>query len=312
MGSFFEVLLPAVLPGAAGLAESVLDLIDRLEDQLTVYRDSSEIARINTTAAQSPVVVEPRLYALLEEATALSRETTGAFDLAAGALIRAWGFLKGPKRIPDPVTLAAARESSGSHHLRLDPACRTIAFDKPGVELNLGAIGKGYALDRAAELIREFWLPTGALLHAAQSSIVAVGSPPGSFGGRWEIAVRNPFDPERPLGTLRLRNRALATSGAAFQYIEANGRRYGHIIDPRSGEPPSDGPASVTVLAPTGAEADALSTAFYLLGPDFAREYIRSHPDTAALFVLDGPTLLSLGLEPIDFLHNDSVAALAT
>jgi thiamine biosynthesis lipoprotein len=109
-----------------------------------------------------------------------------------------------------------------------------------------------------------------------------------------------------------LRNRALATSGAAFQYIEANGRRYGHIIDPRSGEPPSDGPASVTVLAPTGAEADALSTAFYLLGPDFAREYIRSHPDTAALFVLDGPTLLSLGLEPIDFLHNDSVAALAT
>jgi thiamine biosynthesis lipoprotein len=312
MGSFFEVRLSAALPGAAGLAESVLDQIDRLEDQLTVYRDSSEIARINAAAAQSPVVVEPRLYALLEQATELSRETAGAFDLAAGALIRAWGFMKGPKRIPDPETLAAALESSGSHHLKLDPACRTIAFDKPGVELNLGAIGKGYALDRAAELIREFWLPTGALLHAAQSSIVAVGSPPGSFGGRWEIAVRNPFDPERPLGTLRLRNRALATSGAAFQYLEANGRRYGHIIDPRSGEPPSDGSASVTVLAPTGAEADALSTAFYLLGPEFAREYIRSHTNTAVLFVHDGPTILSLGLEPIDFQHDASVAALAT
>ena len=106
-------------------------------------------------------------------------------------------------------------------------------------------------------------------MHGGQSSLYALGSPPGQLGGRWEIALRNPFEPETPLGTLRLRNRGLGTSGAAFQQFVVDGRVYGHLIDPRSGEP-ALGPASVTVLAPTAALADALSTAFYLLGPEAA------------------------------------------
>ena len=137
------------------------------------------------------------------------------------------------------------------------------------------------------DLIRGHWLPTSALVHGGQSSLFALGSPPGRFGDRWEVAVRNPFRPETPLGVLRLRNRGLGTSGRAFQQFVADGRVYGHIIDPRTGEP-SQGPASVTVLAPTAADADALSTAFFLLGADAARDYAAANPDVGIVIVEAG------------------------
>ncbi len=147
-------------------------------------------------------------------------------------------------------------------------------------------------------------------MHGGQSSVYALGSPPDKFGGRWEIDVPHPAEPSRSLGVLRLRNRGLGTSGAALQQFEANGRRYGHILDPRTGEPPADGPVSVTVLAPTAAEADALSTAFYLLGPAGAAPYAATHPEVAALFVLDGPELITLNLTDADFVPAlDTVAS---
>jgi thiamine biosynthesis lipoprotein len=304
MGSYFEIRLPARTPAGVDLATRALDLIDALEVQLTVYRDTSEVSRLNATAHLGPVAVEPGLFALLERAVALGHATGGAYDVTMGALSVAWGFFKGPKRVPDPETLAEARARSGQHHLRLDPERRTIAFDRPGVIINLGSIGKGYALDRAAALIRDYWWPTPALLHGGQSSLYALGSPPDRLGGRWEIAVPHPTDPARMLGVLQLRNRGLGTSGAAIQQFEVNGRRYGHILDPRTGEPADGGPISVTVLAPTAAEADALSTAFYLLGPEGAASYLAARPEVGALFVLDGPRVVSLNLTGSDFVAD--------
>jgi thiamine biosynthesis lipoprotein len=288
MGSSFEVRLPAGTPGAVDLACRALDLIDALEAQLTVYRDDSEVSRLNTTAHLGPVEVEPGLFRLLQDAITLSRETGGAYDVTAGALSEAWGFVKGPKRVPDPESLAQARARTGWRHLRLDPERRTVAFDREGIRINLGSIGKGYAIDRVVELIRAYWWPTSGLVHGGRSSLYAIGSPPGRFGGRWEVSLYNPFQPDSPLGAFLLRNRALGTSGAAFQQFVADGRAYGHIIDPRTGEPAS-GPASVTVLALSAAIADALSTAFYLLGPDAAAEYIAAHPEIGAVFVERGP-----------------------
>jgi len=287
MGSFFEVQLPAALPGALALAESALDLIDRLELQLTIYRDDSEMSRLNATAHQRPVPVEPRLFELLQSAQALHDETGGAYDVASGALSVAWGFVRGPRRVPDPDQLHEARSRSGSKLVQLDPAHRTVQFDRPGVILNLGSIGKGYAVDRAIELIRTNPWPTCGLVQAGQSSVYALGTPPGQIAGGWEVSLRNPFDAERPLGTIRLQNRGLGTTGAAFQAFEAQGRTYGHVIDPRTGEPPAGTPVSVTVLAPTAAEADALSTAFYLLGPLASAQYIAHHNRVSAVFVMD-------------------------
>ena len=306
MGSYFEVRLPARVPGAVDLATRALDLIDELESQLTVYRDDSEVSRLNATAHLGPVAVEPGLFALLERAVALTTATGGAYDVAAGALSVAWGFFRGPRRVPDPATLADARARTGAHHLALDPAGRTVAFDRPGIVINLGSIGKGYAIDRAVDLIGGYWWPTPALVHGGRSSLYALGGPPGDLGGRWSVALHNPFDPAAPLGTIRLRDRGLGTSGATFQHFEAGGRRYGHILDPRTGAPAADGPAGVTVLAPTAAEADALSTAFYLLGPAAAADYVADHPGVAALFVTgppdaEAPRVLTLGLDAEDF-----------
>jgi FAD:protein FMN transferase len=305
MGSYFEVRLPAGTPGAVDLACRALDLIDALEAQLTVYRDDSEVSRLNATAHCGPVEVERGLFGLLETAVSLSRETEGAYDVTAGALSEAWGFVRGPKRVPDEPTLADARDRTGWHHVRLDPERRSVAFDREGLRINLGSIGKGYAIDRAVDLIRGHWWPTSALVHGGQSSLYALGSAPGLLGGRWEIALRNPFEPEAPLGTLRLRNRGLGTSGAAFQQFVVDGRVYGHLIDPRTGEP-ALGPASVTVLAPTAALADALSTAFYLLGREAAGAYVDAHPEVGAVIVEEAPEQTAprvtvLGLTESDF-----------
>jgi len=305
MGSFFEIRLGVRTSGAVELATRALDLIDELEAQLTVYRDDSEVSRLNRSAHEGPIPVEPNLFALLARAVELSRATGGAYDVTSGALSEAWGFVRGPKRVPEPEVLADARARTGWQHLRLDPAGRTVAFDRPGVTINLGSIGKGYAIDRAVEVIRGYWLPTSAVVHGGQSSLFALGSPPGRFGDRWEVALRNPWNPDSPLGTLRLRNRGLGTSGGAFQSFEANGRTYGHILDPRTGEP-ADGPASVTVLASTSADADALSTAFYLLGPEAARDHVAAHPEIGVVIVREGlsdprPEMLTFGLGPEDF-----------
>lgn len=306
MGTAFEVRIPASVPGAADLACRALDRIEALEGQMTVYRDDSEVARINATAHEAPVPVEEGLFRLLQRADEIGAETGGAYDVASGALSLAWGFTRGPRRVPSSEELAEARDRTGRHHVSLDPEARTVGFDRLGIVLNLGSIGKGYALDEAAKILAAYPWPLGGLIHGGQSSVYALGSPPWSFGGRWGVSLRNPFDPARPLGQIFLRNRGLGTSGTAFQSFESGGRLYGHILDPRTGEPPADGPASVSVLAPTAAEADALSTAFYLMGPAAASDYVARHPDISALFVLpaDGrrpPRLVPLNVTPEDF-----------
>jgi thiamine biosynthesis lipoprotein len=316
MGSYFEVRIGAGTPGAVGVTERALDLIDQLEQQMTVYRDDSEVSRINATAHLGPVAVEPGLFSLLEQAVAIGQATQGAYDVTAGALSQAWGFVRGPRRVPDADALADARARTGCHHLRLDPERRTVAFDRPGIVINLGSIGKGYAIDCAVDVLRDHWWPTPGLVHGGRSSVYALGSPPGRFGGRWEIALRNPFDPEVPLGVVHLRNRAMGTSGTSFQRFEAGGRVYGHILDPRTGVP-AEGPASVTVLAPTAALADALSTAFYLLGTEAAAAYVAAHPEIGAIIVPDAPAdagadvaaprIVTLGLTDDDFTAGPSL-----
>ena len=306
MGSYFEVRIPAATPGGFDLVNRSLDVVDDLEARLTVYRDDSEVARLNATAHLGPVAVSAELFGLLETAVAIGRATGGAYDVASGALSLAWGFTRGPRRVPTPEELADALDRTGQRHLALDPERRTVAFDRTGVVINLGSIGKGFAVDRAADAIRSHWWPTSALIHGGRSSIYALGSPPGRFAGRWPVALHDPTDPERSLGTIRIRERGMATSGATYQRFEQGDRTYGHLIDPRTGEPPEFGPASVTVLAPTAAEADALSTAFSLAGFDEANRFAADRPDIGAIFVeLDPdsgmPATWTINLSDSDF-----------
>ena len=162
-----------------------------------------------------------------------------------------------------------------------------LRFLQAGIEINLGSIGKGYALDRAGELLAECGVDD-YLLHGGNSSVLARGAHAelGADGG-WSVGVRDPLHPARRLGQLRVRDRALATSGSGTQFFVHHGKRYGHMLDPRTGQP-AEGVLSATVLAPTAAEADALSTAFYVMGPEQTAAYCDQHPEIAALMFCPG------------------------
>jgi thiamine biosynthesis lipoprotein len=266
----------------AAILES-LDLIDQLEVQLTIYRDTSEILEINRRAFEEPVPVEPQLFALLELCVWLHAETRGAFELTSGPLSRVWGFLRREGRLPPDDEVAAALALVGGEKISLDLSNHTIRFREPGVEINLNAVGKGYALDRVVQLLADRGVDN-FLIHGGKSSVAARGCDRNEGAGSWRIAVPHPHDAERTVGDLLLRDEALGTSGAGTQFFELDGRRYGHLIDPRTGRP-ADGVYTATVIASTGAEADALSTAFYIMGPGGAAEYCATHPTIGAVLV---------------------------
>jgi thiamine biosynthesis lipoprotein len=304
MATEFEVALPLGTHDATAAAESALDLIDALETQLTVYQDESEICRLNQRACLEAVPVEADLFGLLQLARQLTAETEGAFDLTAGAIIKAWGFHRGPRRVPEPGELAEARSRVGMRHVRLDDERRTARFYRSGLEINLGSIGKGYALDRAAALLRNEWGISCGLLHGGHSSVYAMGTEPGNARG-WAVGLSHPWQPERRMAVLHLRDRALGTSASTYRNLEYNGRKLGHILDPRSGWP-AEGIASASAIAPTAAEADALATAFFILGVEKSRAYCESRSDIGAVLLPDGaerPIVLGLGpdeIEPVD------------
>jgi thiamine biosynthesis lipoprotein len=158
-----------------------------------------------------------------------------------------------------------------------------VAFGKPGISVNLNSIGKGYALDRMAELLG-LQSVDDYLLHGGKSSVLARGNQPGRGEAGWTVGLRHPLRPAERLAEFSLRDQALSTSGSGTQFFIRRGRRYGHILDPRTGRP-AEGLYSATVLAPTAAEADALSTAFYVMGPDRVDPYCAEHPEISALLV---------------------------
>jgi len=286
MACRFEAYLNAgQYPHATQTVLDALDLVDQLEAQMTVYRDSSELANINRLAAQEPVRVERRLFELFTLAAELHRQTCGAFDITSGPLTKVWGFFRRQGALPGDADLTAALAKVGCDKLKLDADADTMHFLAPGMELNLGAIGKGFALDRVAELM----LAAGVndfLWHGGQSSVLARGSRAGGEEG-WLVSLGHPLRPERKLAEIRLRDRALGTSGSGTQFFRHRGKRYGHIIDPRTGQP-AEGVFSATVLAPTAAEADALATACYVLGAEQALALCGGRSDLGLLMLVPG------------------------
>lgn len=268
---------------AASAALEGLDLIERLEDQLSIYRDHTEVAAINRMATDRAVEVEPRLFALLELCDWIHASTHGAFDITSGPLSRIWGFHKREGRLPAPEEIDAALLSVGFNHLQLEPANHSILFRRVGVEINFNSVGKGYALDRVAELMAERGIDD-YLAHGGRSSVLTRGRDRGGDTAGWSVSVPHPHQRERAVGDIVLRNQALGTSGSATQFFEIDGRRFGHLIDPRTGWPAS-GVYTATAVAATAAEADALATAFYILGPGGTSEYCASHPETGAVLV---------------------------
>ncbi|MGB4709713.1 MAG: FAD:protein FMN transferase [Fuerstiella sp.] len=246
----------------------VLELIHEIESWLSVYKSGSEISRVNRDAASEPVHVTRRLFDLLQVSRNLFEQTGGAFDVAAGAQVQLWKRCRSEQRIPTPQETADVLECSGSQYLRLDDKVCSVGFEADGLQLDPGAIGKGYALDSAVEWLQKTEAaPDSFLLHGGHSSLLARGQHSGQSG--WPVGIGNPLFTKKRLGTVLLRDQAMSTSGSNIQFFRHEGRRYGHILDPRNGQP-VDGMLSVTVFADSAAVADALSTAFFVLGVENA------------------------------------------
>lgn len=275
-------------PQSGAAAMEAFQLIDDLEDQLTVYRDHSELSRLNQRAFDEPVPVEKRLFEVLQQATSIHASTGGAFDVTSSPLTRLWGFDKRSGSLPEPGEIESTLEHVGVQHIQLDAIAQSVRFLKQGVSINLGGIGKGHALDRVGELfethsIRDF------VIHGGQSSVLAGGSSktlPGNDATGWSVGVTHPTIPGIRLGEVTLNNQALGTSGTARQGFYHQGKRYGHIIDPRTGWPTSHF-LSTTVIAPSAAEADALATAFYVMRLEEIESFLINRNDVGAILVAE-------------------------
>jgi FAD:protein FMN transferase len=284
MACRFEITLASGDAGWVTAARDALNEIDRFEDELSVFRETSAISGINRLAASGPVAIDEPLWTLLLSCERLHRETEGAFDITSTPLSRCWGFLQRQGRLPPIEEIEAVRALVGFDLVDLDEHSRTIRLRRPGVELNLGAIGKGFALDCVAQTMRRCGV-ADALLSAGQSSLLAVGGPDGG----WLVEIVSPRveNASQPLTHVRLRDAALGTSGAGEQFVIVDGTRYGHVIDPRTGWPAS-GVVSVSVVASSAARADALSTAFLVGGVDLAKGYCSRHSNVMAIVTMEG------------------------
>ena len=261
-------------------ADAAFDELHRLDRLLSNYKPDSEWSEVNRTAGVRPVRVSAELFQLLSNCLTYSRQSDGAFDITVGPLMKVWGFYKGEGALPRPADVTDALTRVGHRHVRLDAAARTIRFDRVGVELDPGGIGKGYAVDRMVDVLRQSGIHTA--LVSAGSSIYGLGAPPDESAG-WRITIRAPDDENTSAAEVFLRDMSLSTSGSYEKFFWADGRSYGHIIDPRSGYP-ARGTASVSVMAPRTIDSEAWAKPFFINGPTWTAAH---RPANVRVFTCD-------------------------
>jgi len=280
--------LPSIL-------DQAFDEVDRIDRLMSHYKADSPLSRINRDAAASPVAVEPELYDFIAEAIRYSRDSDGAFDITVGPLMKVWGFFRGEGRFPSDRDVEAVRPLIGWQHVIMDPGQRTIRFDRPGMELDLGGIAKGYAVDRVVKILRAAHV-SAALISAGGSTIYGLGAPPNRTA--WTVSIQDPVDSAKVARDVALRDRALSVAGSSEKSFEVDGVRYSHIMDPRTGRP-VQGVLTVAVIARTGTEGDALDDALFVLGPVRSRKYLKRLDDVEMfLFLPDGQKGWTLIHEP--------------
>jgi thiamine biosynthesis lipoprotein len=285
MGTEFKVTIWAAAgrePAAASVITEVLDEVAKLEDRISSWQSDSDTTRINTAAGQPPIQVSPELYELLTISMRWARRTNGAFDVTGGPLYELWGEARSQNALPSQETIASVLSQVGYRKVELRNG--TVRLFASGMKLGFGSVGKGFAADKAAAKLRAANF-TDFIIDAGGDLVVS-----GSRGpSPWSVGIRHPRT-EELLATTELTDRAIATSGDYEQFLFADGRRFSHIIDPRSGWP-TETVASVVVVAAKGADADALATGLFVLGPDQGIALAEQISSVEALFVMDDGSL---------------------
>jgi thiamine biosynthesis lipoprotein len=267
--------------------------VDRL---MSNYRDDSELTLVNHHAAFRAVPVSDPLLSVLRAAQDVSVRSQGAFDITVGPLVRLWGFRERQPHVPTSAELNLVRPLIGHDNLVIDSVARTVRFRRKGVELDLGGIAKGFAVELAAGVLRRHGL--GGFVDAGGNQYM-LGRPPGKKA--WNVGIKNPDSPEQLLGVLEVDEGSVSTSAQYANALRVGPRQYGHILDPRTLQP-SEGALSVTVVSPDGTLADALSKVGFVLGPTRGLAVVDSFPGMAAVIAFRKPdgtigVALSSGLQ---------------
>ena len=271
MGAMYSIVLYGIdRSKMEAAADAAFDEVGRLDAMLSNYRAESEWSKVNRLAAEAPVKISPELFELLSACVAYSRESEGAFDISVGPLMKVWGFYKGSGRLPSQAEAAAALPKVGYRHIHLDAAALTVWFDRSGVELDPGGIGKGYAVDRMVDVLRREGVQM-ALVSASDSSIYGMGAPPTEPKG-WRVGIKDPRNARRTVAEAFLKDMSISTSGSSEKFFRAEGRIYAHIMDPRTGYP-AQGSASVSVMAPRTVDSEAWAKPYFVNGRQWAARH---------------------------------------
>jgi len=243
--------------------------VQRLDQMLSNYKPESELSEINRYAGERPVAVTQEMFDLLAACVEYSRESEGAFDITVGPLMKVWGFYKGTGRLPHRAEVLGAMERVGYRNIVLDATHRTVRFAKEGAELDPGGIGKGYAVDRMVDVLKQYGIDT-ALVSASGSSIYGLGAPPGEKG--WKVEIRDPKNEKKSVAEVYLKNESMSTSGNYEKFFRAEGRIYSHIMDPRTGWP-AQGVLSVSAVTPRTIDSEAWTKPLFVNGRAWAGKH---------------------------------------
>ena len=271
MGATFSVVLYGSDRVSMNQAiDAAFEEVHRLDALLSNYRPTSEWSRINREAAARPVAVSPELFRLLSDCIEYSRASEGTFDLTVGPLMRAWGFFGGERHVPSPDQIRQALELVGYRHVRLNAGKRTVRFDRAGVEIDPGGVGKGYAVDRMVDVLKQQGVQI-ALVAGSDSSIYGMGAPPMEPKG-WRVDIKNPWHQRQTAAEVFLKDMSMSTSGSYEKFFRAEGRIYAHIMDPRTGYP-AQGSVSVSVVSPRTIDSEAWAKPYFVNGRQWAEKH---------------------------------------
>ena len=292
MGTRIVVELWADDAAAANKAiDAVMAEMMTIDRDMSTYKPESEVSRVNRDAATAPMVISPALFGLLSTALEFSRITGGAFDITYASVGFMYDFHSHKK--PTDAEIQSALPAVNYHHVVLDAQNSTVFFTQPGVRIDLGGIGKGYAVDRGIEILKSLGVDHALVTAGGDSRIIG-----DRFGKPWIVGIRHPDDKNRVIAKIPLVDTAMSTSGDYERYFDEDGVRYHHIIDPRTGKSASK-VRSATILASTATRTDGLSKTAFVLGAEEAMKIYETLDDVDAILVTpDGRVLYSTGLEP--------------
>ncbi len=264
MGSDFDITVVAKDSVTAnGFIEIAIDEISRIEKVISSWNPTSQTSEINRNAGIQPIKVDEEVYQLIERAIGISKLTDGAFDITYASMDRIWTFDGSMTQLPSEEAIKMSVSKVGYENIILDQKKQTVFLKIPGMKMGFGAIGKGYAADKAKALLIKKGVVSGII--NASGDMNTWGKQPN--GNPWKVAITNPLDKHKAFAMLPISEGAVVTSGNYEKFVTLNNKRYSHIIDPRTGYP-SSGILSVTVFAPKAELADALATSVFVMGKE--------------------------------------------